>query len=266
MLARTHTFTIDGLSARRLTVEVDVRSGLPGVAIIGLGGAAVRQVRERVRTAILNSGFQFPPRRITVNLTPADMPKAGPGLDLALACAVLAATGQLPRERLATHALLGELALDGRLAPSRGTLAIAAAAREEGVPALILAPGGAAEAVLVQGIDLCPAGSLAAAARILRGGPPDPAPHSTAPDGREVEPPAGDLADVRGQHHAVRALVLAAAGGHNLLLTGAPGTGKTMLARRLPGLLPPPSAEEALRAAVLASVCGHPVRLPARRP
>jgi magnesium chelatase family protein len=128
MLARTNTFILDGLTARRVTVEVDVRTGLPAFTIVGLADTALRESRERVRAAIQNSGFQFPPRRITANLAPADVPKAGPGLDLALACAILAATGQLSRQRLESHALLGELGLDGTLRSGQGTLAIAHAA------------------------------------------------------------------------------------------------------------------------------------------
>ena len=133
MLARAHTFTIEGLQARHVTVEVDIRPGLPAFAIVGLADTAVREARERVQAAILNSGYEFPARRITANLAPGDVPKAGPGLDLALACAVLAASGQLPRERLASHALFGELALDGTLRACRGTLAVAQASREAGL-------------------------------------------------------------------------------------------------------------------------------------
>src|ERR1700736_1279236 len=139
MLARAHTFTIEGLQTRHVTVEVDIRAGLPAFTIVGLADAAVREARERVRTAILNSGYEFPGRRITANLAPGDWPKAGAGLDLALACAVLAASGQLPRERLESHALFGELALDGRLRACRGTLAVAQAAREAGLKGLVLA-------------------------------------------------------------------------------------------------------------------------------
>ena len=132
MLARARTFTIEGLQTRPVTVEVDIRAGLPAFTIVGLAGAAVREARDRVRAAILNSGYEFPERRITANLAPADIPKVGPGLDLALACAVLAASGQLSAEPLERHALFGELSLDGEVRPCHGTLAIAQAAREEG--------------------------------------------------------------------------------------------------------------------------------------
>ncbi|HEX7609789.1 MAG TPA: magnesium chelatase domain-containing protein, partial [Solirubrobacteraceae bacterium] len=153
MLARAHTFTVDGLHTRHVTVEVDVRAGLPAFAVVGLADTAVREARDRVRAAILNSGFEFPARRITANLAPADLPKAGPGLDLALACALLAASGQLPRERLESHALLGELALDGSVRPSSATLAVARAARRAGLRTLALAGSRAHEAALVAGLD-----------------------------------------------------------------------------------------------------------------
>src|ERR1700694_544758 len=160
MLARAHTFTIDGLQARHVTVEVDIRPGLPAFAIVGLADAAVREARERVQAAILNSGYAFPARRITANLAPGDVPKAGPALDLALACAVLAASEQLPRERLASHVLYGELALDGQVRASRGTLAVAQATLKAGLGTLILAGGRAREATLVDGIRVGVAGWL----------------------------------------------------------------------------------------------------------
>src|SRR5438105_4817266 len=174
MLARAHSFTIEGLHTRHVTVEVDVRPGLPAFTIVGLADTAVREARERVRTAILNSGFEFPGRRITANLAPGDVPKAGPGLDLALGCAVLAASGQLPRERLDTHALFGELALSGELRGCHGTLAVAQAAHERGLKALVLAPDCAPEARLVEGLDVVVAERLSSAVRILRGGNGDP--------------------------------------------------------------------------------------------
>src|SRR5664279_2652919 len=210
MLARAHTFTVDGLHARHVTVEVDVRAGLPAFAVVGLADTAVREARDRVRAAILNSGFEFPARRITANLAPADLPKAGPGLDLALACALLAASGQLPRERLESHALLGELALDGSVRPSSATLAVARAARRAGLRTLALAGSRAHEAALVAGLDVAVVERLQSAVRLLRGGPPDPTPRRRDPGediDRHHDP---DLADVRGQHHAVRAPVIAA--------------------------------------------------------
>src|SRR5450631_387745 len=139
MLARANTFTIEGLQTRHVTVEVDIRPGLPAFTIVGLADAAVREARERVRAAIRNSGYEFPARRITANLAPADVPKAGPGLDLALACAVLAASGQLPLNRLDSHAMFGELALGGEVRACRGTLAVAQASQDAGMDALVLA-------------------------------------------------------------------------------------------------------------------------------
>ncbi len=267
MIARAHTFTLDGLLTRHVTVEVDVRTGLPAFTIIGLADTAVREARERVRAAILNSGFEFPARRITASLAPADVPKSGPGLDLALACAVLAATGQIPCELLDSHALLGELALDGTVRAARGTLAVAHAARLAGLSALALAAPCAHEAALVDGLQVAVVSRLASAARVLAGGPGDAPPAHRAAHhapGTRAEP---DLGEVRGQHHAVRALVIAAAGGHNLLLSGAPGTGKTMLARRLASILPPLSPEEAIEVTRIESLMGAPVNgLAQRRP
>jgi magnesium chelatase family protein len=267
MLARARTFTIEGLQTRAVTVEVDIRAGLPSFTIVGLADAAVREARDRVRAAILNSGYEFPERRITANLAPGDIPKVGPGLDLALACAVLAASDQLPPKRLASHALFGELSLDGEVRPCHGTLAIAQAAREEGLQALVLAGARAREAALVEGLDVAVAERLAGAAHVLNGGPGDPLP-APCPRDQESErhdEAAGwsegsghlDLRDVSGQPQAVEALILAAAGEHNLLLSGPPGTGKTMLAQRLPTILPPLTRAEAIEVTRIQSITGR---------
>jgi magnesium chelatase family protein len=256
MLARAHTFTIDGLQTRHVTVEIDIRAGLPAFTIVGLADAAVREARERVRTAILNSGFEFPGRRITANLAPGDVPKVGPALDLALACAVLAASNQLPRERLDSHALFGELALDGRLRGCRGTLAVAEGTRQAGLQTLVLAGERAREAQLVEGIEVAVAESLASAARVLGGGVPDALPSLAPRVARGSSVIGPDLCDVRGQQHAARAVVIAAAGGHNCLLSGPPGTGKTMLAGRLPSILPPLSRAEAIEVTRIHSIAG----------
>jgi magnesium chelatase family protein len=209
---------------------------------------------------------ESPERRITANLAPGDVPKAGPGLDLALACAVLAASDQLPAELLESHALFGELSLDGEVRPCHGTLAVAQAAHEEGLRALVLAGSRAREAALVEGLQVAVAERLASAARVLRGAPGDPLPAPPTPDERERYDEGADglgasarldLADVRGQPHAVQALILAAAGEHNLLLSGPPGTGKTMLAQRLPSILPPLSRAEAIEVTRIHSITGR---------
>jgi magnesium chelatase family protein len=256
MLARAHTFTIDGLQTRHVAVEVDVRRGLPAFTIVGLGDAAVREARERVRAAILNSGYEFPPGRITANLAPSGMPKAGAALDLAIACALLAAGGQLSQERLDSHALLGELALDGRVRTCRGTLAVAQATRQAGLRTLVLAGERAREAQLVEGLNVAVASRLQIAVRVLDGGEGDAMPQQ--PKRALPVAPADelDLSDVRGQHQAVRALIVAAAGGHNCLLSGPPGTGKTMLAQRVGSILPPLSRAEAIEVTRIHSIAG----------
>jgi magnesium chelatase family protein len=261
MLAQAHTFTIQGARARHVLVELDVRSGLPSFTIVGLADAAVRESRERIRAAIRNCGYEFPARRITANLAPGELPKAGAGLDLAIACALLAATGQLDPDCLRSVALYGELALDGRLRASHGTLAVAHAAKECGLDRLALARSSASEAELIDGLDIAPLAGLESAVRVLKGGRADeptrprPAMQSKPESIRSLP----DLSDVRGQAHAVGALVIAAAGGHSILLSGAPGTGKTMLARRLPSILPPLTRQEAIESMLIDSATGASV-------
>ena len=256
MLASVATFALDGIDSRPVTVEVDLRSGLPAFAIVGLPDRAVRESRERVRAALLNSGFDFPQQRLTANLAPASLRKAGPAFDLALAVGILAATGQVPMGCLSSYALCGELSLSGALRPVRGMLAMALGAREASFTHLLVPVENGEEAALVEGVVVLPLPDLAALGAFLRG-EWEPAAVDRATAAPASAPAAGpDLADVRGQADARRALEIAAAGGHNLLMTGPPGAGKTMLARRLPGILPPPAPEEALEITRIHSVVG----------
>lgn len=256
MLSRVSTFAIDGIDSLYVSVEVDIRPGLPAFHIVGMAGKAVREARERVRAAILNSGFEFPAKRITANLAPASVPKVGPGFDAALAVGLLTASGQCRASELGRWGLFGELSLSGELRPCRGLLAAAEGAREVGLPGLIVASERAGEAALVDGIVIAPVRDLRDVARVLGGGdPPDP-PEPEAPAGGDAAVELLDLADVRGHAAPLLALEIAAAGGHNLLMEGPPGSGKTMLARRLPALLPALSRDEALEVTRIHSVAG----------
>jgi magnesium chelatase family protein len=259
MLARAHAFTIDGLHTRHVSVELDVRPGLPAFTIVGLADTAVREARERIQAAIRNAGYKFPSQRITANLAPSDVRKAGAGLDLAIACALLAASGQIRGERLTEVALFGELALDGQIRQAHGTLAVAQATRTAGLKTLLLAAGRAREAALIEGLDVAVVEHLHSAARVLEGGAGDPLPvPEHTPPRRPCGGPAElDLGDVQGQPVAVEAMVIAAAGAHNCLLSGPPGTGKTMLAQRLPSILPPLSTSEAVEVTRIQSLLGR---------
>jgi magnesium chelatase family protein len=252
VLARALTHALVGLEARPVEVEAHLQRGVPGFAIVGLPDKACQEAKERVRSGITSAELEWPLRRITVNLAPAGLRKEGSGFDLPIALAVLAASRQVPPERLAEHAALGELALDGRVRPVPGALVAAEAARCAGVERLICPPDSAAEAALA-GIEAVPVRHLAEAGAYLRG-TFEPAPvEALRPSANGNYP---DLAEVRGQERARRALELAAAGRHNLLLAGPPGTGKTMLARRLPGILAPLTLEQALEVTRIQSVAG----------
>ncbi len=257
VLARVVTFAIDGLDPRPVWVEVDIRPGLPTFRIVGLADAAVREARERVHAAVLNSGFEFPARRITANLAPAHLRKVGPGFDAALAIGLLAASGQCSADMLGRWAVFGELSLSGEVRACRGALAVAEGARRVGLAGLVVARERAREAALVEGIEVAAIADLREAATVLDGGDVPPAPPS-APAAAGAGRPDDelDLADVRGHELPLRALEIAAAGGHNLLLEGPPGSGKTMLARRLPALLPPLEREEAFEVTRIHSIAG----------
>jgi len=245
-----------GMDAPLVTVEVHLANGLPAFHIVGLAEKAVQESRERVRSAIVNAGFEFPARRITVNLAPADLPKEGGRYDLPIALGILAASRQLPAESLAGLEFLGELTLSGTIQPVVGMLPAVMAAARAGHP-LFLPAGNLAEASLVSSACLHPLEHLLQATAHLAGREqvaPHRAPVTETPDYGALP----DLAEVKGQPQAKRALVVAAAGGHNLLFCGPPGSGKSMLASRLPGILPPLSEEEALERATIASVAGHP--------
>jgi magnesium chelatase family protein len=256
-LAVTLSRAQEGVAAPQVMVEVHLSGGLPGTNIVGLPEAAVREARDRVRVAIQNTAFEYPNRRVTVNLAPAELPKDGGRFDLAIALGILAAGNQVPRERLDNCEFLGELALSGALRGVSGVLPALMRARARGRK-VVVPRANAAEAALISDADVRVADSLAEVCGWLRGTQDLPTP-AAAPANDEVAGDGPDLRDVRGQRHARRALEIAAAGGHHLLLVGPPGTGKTMLAERLPGILPPLSESEALETCAVLSVSGQPV-------
>jgi magnesium chelatase family protein len=267
MIARATAATPWGIEARPVEVEVDVRCGLPQVQIVGLPDAAVRESKERVRAALKNCGFDLPPRAVVVNLAPADLRKQGNHLDLAIALALLAAHGQLPEGALAGRLLCGELGLDGAVRPVRGGLAIADLARRLELAEVVLPAANAAEAAALGAVRVVGAGGLGEAIRHLLGLEPLPAAAALPALGGAVRS-GHDLAEVRGQEAAKRALEIAAAGGHNLLMIGPPGSGKTMLARCMPGLLPPLTTAEAIEVTKIHSLVAEepPAGLVRQRP
>ncbi len=264
-LARLYSRARNGIDAPLVTVEVHLSNGLPSLSIVGLPEMAVRESKDRVRGALLNARFKFPNQRITINLAPADLPKEGGRFDLPIALGILAASGQIPKPICHDYEFAGELALSGELRPIKGVLSLALAAREAG-RALIVPEQNAAEAALVEGLIIHPARHLLEVCEHLSQRTPLPdapplqitSPHTHAPD----------LAEVQGQPYAKRALEIAAAGSHSLLMTGPPGTGKSMLASRLPGILPTMTEKEALETAAVLSIseAGFPIEAWKQRP
>lgn len=263
MLARCLSASLLGIDARPVTVEVDLAPGLPGLQLVGLADTAIQESRERVRSALRNSGFHGPLVKVVVNLAPADLRKEGPCFDLPIALGLLIASGQLDSPCLENLWSAGELGLDGRLRPVRGILAIACLAKSRGARGLLVAAEDAAEASLVRGLKVTAASSLKDLVTLLRAGdlvqtaahPQHQAPRSQCASGQR---PAAPPLDLPAQHLARQGLALAAAGGHHLLMVGPPGCGKTLLAQQLPGLLPPLDDDEALAITRLHSIAGLP--------
>lgn len=251
-LAVLKSRALAGLSAPEVAVEVHLANGLPAFTLVGLPETEVKEARDRVRAALQNSGFEFPAKRITVNLAPADLPKESGRFDLPIALGILIASGQVEAKNLATHEFAGELSLSGELRPVRGTLAMCLAAAGS-QRAFVLPAASADEAALVSGALILPARGLLEVCAHLTGAAPL-APHVPAVALRTI--PLPDLAEVKGQLPAKRALEVAAAGGHSLLMSGPPGSGKSMLAQRLPGILPPMTEQEALESAAVHSLAG----------
>lgn len=253
MLATLRTASIYGVEACLVQVEVDVSFGMPMFTMVGLPDASVRESRDRVRSAIRNSGYEFPPHRITVNLAPADVRKAGAAFDLPIAIGILAAQGVIAPDAMVDALVIGELSLDGAIQPTRGVLPVAAAARRAGLARLVLPWANASEAAVVLPDGVRPVSSLQEAVAAISGHGASAMPH---PPALAPIPELADFADLAGQLLPRRAIEIASAGGHNLLLVGPPGAGKTMMARRMAGVLPPLTFDEALESTTVHSVAG----------
>lgn len=260
MIAKVMSADVYGLDARLVEVEVDLGTGLPMFSVVGLPDATVKESRDRVRAALKNTGFQFPLKRITINLAPADIKKEGAGFDLPMAIGLLAADGVVDGDRLRDYVLVGELSLDGKVKPVRGSLSMALACRDRGVKGFIVPAANAQEAAVVHGLQVYAGDDLPQIVAFLNGTGDMTVTVCEQESWQEPDQnDENDMAEVRGQDHAKRALEIAAAGGHNILLVGPPGSGKTMLARRLPGILAPMAFDEAVETTRIHSVVGlHP--------